>query len=68
MRIKILKEFRSPLTNKMTEINSEINVPMVLFWLKRIKEKDCEKIKLKTKPAAKSAQKENKKDSKKGSK
>ena len=45
MRVKVKKAFMSPLTNRMAEVDSEMNVPMKQFWLKRLQQGDCEKIK-----------------------
>jgi len=52
MRIKVLKSFPSPLTNRMAEVDSELNVPKSQFWFKRIEQKDCIEIKKKTKSKA----------------
>lgn len=49
IRVKILKPFLSPLTNRMTKAGAEINVPQNQFWLKRIEQKDCKKLALKVK-------------------
>lgn len=67
MRVKVLKPFRNPLTNRMAEIDHTMNVPESIFWLKRLADKDCEKSKkVKVKPALSEPKAE--KNSKKGSK
>lgn len=48
-RIKVINRFLSPLTNRLTEIDQEINVPMNIFWLKRLQVGDCQKVKSKEK-------------------
>ena len=42
--VKVLKKFRNPLTNRMAEIGQVMNVPLNIFWLRRINAKDCEKV------------------------
>ena len=44
MRVKVKKQFLSPLTNRMIKFDSEVNVPVNQFWLKRLSQGDCEKI------------------------
>lgn len=67
MRVKVKKDFMSPLTNRMAKVDQEMNVPKTMFWLRRIKDGDCEQMKLgkRKKSAPKKAQ--DAKDSKKGS-
>jgi len=63
MRVKILKAFKNPMTNRVFKLGEEINVSKNIFWLRRLESKDCEKTILKkAKPLTKT------KDSKKGSK
>lgn len=60
MKVKILKPFPSPLTNKMTAAGEVINVPKSQFWLKRIQQKDVEEVKNVTKAKAPKADVKNK--------
>lgn len=66
IKVKVLKMFRDPLTNRMAEVGHVMNVPKSRFWFKRLKDGDIEKVsKLKAKaPKAKAEVKENKKGSK----
>ena len=68
IRVKFIKKFRNPTTNRMTEIGAEQNVLQDIFWLKRIKEKDCEQIKRKAAQAPAPAAPKSKLEPKKGSK
>lgn len=52
MRIKVKKSFMSPLTNRIAQVDSEMNVPQNRFWFKRIAQGDCEKIKMQIKAKA----------------
>jgi len=45
MRIRIKHKFMNPRTNRMSIIDSEMNVPVTGFWLRRLNDGDCEKIK-----------------------
>ena len=60
IKVKVLKSFPDPRSNLMLKVDSTINVPLAQFWLKRLEEKDIEKVLPKLKAAHK--------DSKKGSK
>lgn len=54
--VKVLRTFRNPLTNRMAEVGQVMNVPLNIFWLKRLDAKDCEKAK-NTKHVAKAGKK-----------
>lgn len=43
MCIKIIREFRNPLNNRMAKVGEIFNVPKALFWFRRLEQKDCEK-------------------------
>lgn len=67
IRVKVLKPFRNPLTNRMAQVDQCMNVPETIFWLKRLAVNDCEKSKkVKVKPESLGPKVE--KNSKKGSK
>ena len=67
--LKVLKSFRSPLTNRMAKVGDCMNAPKNRFWFKRIKEGDCEiSKKAKKEKSYNDYGKNPKKDSKKGSK
>ncbi len=68
--VKFLKKFRNPITNRMAIVGSEMNVPNGIFWMRRIEQKDCEKLKRKIKvtPAPAPAESKAGQSSKKGSK
>ena len=69
MRIKIKKKFINPLSNRREKEGTELNVPKNQFWLKRLRDGDCEKIKAKSKiKAPKKEPKPEMKDNSKGSK
>ena len=57
MRVRVKKPFFSPLKaglRGMAEVGEEMNVPVKGFWLRRLKDGDCEVVKKKSKaPAAK---------------
>jgi len=56
MRVKVKKQFLSPLTNRMAKVDEEMNVPQSRFWFRRLQEGDCQKIgksKPKSKPKVK---------------
>jgi len=44
MKVKLLKKFRNPKTNCHEKIGKELTVPCDQFWLRRVKQEDCEKI------------------------
>ena len=67
MCVKVLKPFRSPLTNRMVEIGALLNVSENIFWLRRIEAKDCERTKNKKRSEIGAVAK-GPKDEKKGSK
>jgi len=50
MRVEIKKEFLSPLTGRLTIVGKEINVPVNRFWLRRLNDEDCKKVKKSVKP------------------
>lgn len=50
IRVEIKKAFPSPLTGHRTKVGEEVNVPHNQFWLKRIDQGDCEKVKTKKVP------------------
>lgn len=67
IRVRVLKPFRNPLTNRMAQVDHCMNVPENIFWLKRLASKDCEKSKrMKSKPESPGPKVD--KSSKKGSK
>lgn len=72
VKIKVLRKFKNPKTNRFTKVGEEMNVSENIFWLKRLEAKDCEKIIFKKAKSVnaehKAEYKEYKKDSKKGSK
>ena len=70
IKVKIIKKFPNPLTSRRTEIGQELNVPKNQFWLKRLKQKDCELIEkfTKAKPVKESGAKAPVKINPKGSK
>ncbi len=45
MRIRVLKSFLSPLHVGLLKVGQELNVPEGRFWLRRLMDKDCAKIK-----------------------
>ena len=49
IKVKIKRKFPNPLSGRRVEIDAELNVPKNQFWLKRLKQKDCELIKKFTK-------------------
>lgn len=49
IRVKILKVFPNPRTNRKTKEGDEIKVPKNQFWLRRLADKDCEEISKKSK-------------------
>jgi len=53
IRIKILKSFHSPLSNKALKVGQELNISPNRFWFKRLNDKDCEQISLKSRKIAK---------------
>jgi len=65
MRVKVKNQFRNPRTNRMATIDSVMNVPINGFWLRRLDQGDCEKIKAKSMTGPKA---DAKKDPKKRSK
>lgn len=69
IKVKILKKFKNPKTNRFTKVGEEMNVSENIFWLRRIQAKDCEKVSTKkAKPISAEYKANYKKDSKKGSK
>ena len=67
IRVKVLKSFRNPLTDRMAKVDQCMNVPESIFWLKRLSTGDCEKSK-KVKVQFESLGSKVVKNSKKGSK
>lgn len=61
IKVKVLKKFINPLTNRMAEVDQVLNVPEGIFWLRRLDAKDCERVlekpKSKDKPASQKAEK-----------
>lgn len=65
IKIKFLKSFISPLSNRREKPGTVLNVPESQFWLKRLEQNDVEKIKAEAKKAKKaSAEVKNKKEGK----
>lgn len=68
MRVRVLRKFRSPATNRYVEKGAELDVPQSIFWFRRLKEKDCEKLGKIKKPKAAPMEVKASKSLKKGSK
>ena len=68
MRIRIKNGFINPLSNMRCASGDEFNVPMNQFWLRRIKQGDCEKLKKQLKPKFKKLEASKLKNNSKGSK
>lgn len=66
MKIKVVKSFMNPMTNRMAEIDHVMNVPKGRFWFKRIKDGDC--IEVKTAAKIKNVKTESNQKTNKGSK
>lgn len=57
MCVQVKNQFLSPLTNRLEKVGAQMNVPKNQFWLKRIEDGDCQKIKMKTKAKPEKAEK-----------
>lgn len=50
IQVRVLKSFRNPLTNRMAKVGEDMKVPHDNFWLRRLRDLDCEKTKKASKP------------------